>query len=577
MPVDKFGRTDAANSTRVISGGVTLSQVNNLFLRRDGENTATSDLNLDSHKLINVTDPTNDQDVVTKKYMNDRVILPTRRFLSPYATGLNTYDWKEFQVIPPETTTDEFDNIPAGLYGCYTGYIPLNRLGTIPTNTKGYMIVVTYQQPVDRNKYYTWINATNGDDWQAYFRNGTWTPWTKSNKVLKTGDTMTGDLSLTTSVPGSTRNLGCQTITSGQNFNLWLGTPDVRLSYTDFLKYLALTIDGGFQIQNNNGILFTIGVNPYLQDAATFYVPIIMGGRSIVEVADPVNAQDAATKSYTDTATALKVSKSGDAMTGDLALNVGTDQLRTLGCSDLSGSKRFNVLLGSVQNQIQCQLNQPIAVQATDGVVCRQGSTNIIRFGMAAGDLRTAAYKDIIMNQNYIADLHDPTSAQDAATKNYADNLTKKCYLGYIPLMDANVSRTGFVARASGDINGYAPYGAFNYLNGDGFNGSWITTTLPCWLQIQCPEPVVIWRVALKARNIAGRNITGWNISGSNDRTTFTTLLTSTTALLGASTAPTFFNISTTTAYQYYRINITSVVGNPDWGLQAMQLYTLST
>jgi hypothetical protein len=57
MPVDKFGRSDASNSNRVISGGITLSQANNSFLRRDGTNTASADINLDSHKLINVAAP----------------------------------------------------------------------------------------------------------------------------------------------------------------------------------------------------------------------------------------------------------------------------------------------------------------------------------------------------------------------------------------------------------------------------------------------------------------------------------------------------------------------------------------
>ena len=37
MPVDKFGHTDVGITTqRIVSGGVTLSQMNNTFLRRDG-------------------------------------------------------------------------------------------------------------------------------------------------------------------------------------------------------------------------------------------------------------------------------------------------------------------------------------------------------------------------------------------------------------------------------------------------------------------------------------------------------------------------------------------------------------
>jgi hypothetical protein len=158
-------------------------------------------------------------------------------------------------------------------------------------------------------------------------------------------------------------------------------------------------IDGGFQITKNGTILFNIGVNDNPPNAATFYVPIQMGtGRSIVGVADPTNDQDVATKKYVDTkgnlnvAKAgdtmtgnldmngwrvtsvsdptvigdvankryvdaqdnLKVAKAGDTMTGNLTLNVGDDLLRTLGCSDLSGSKGFAILLGSIMNQIQC-------------------------------------------------------------------------------------------------------------------------------------------------------------------------------------------------------------------------------
>ena len=79
MPVDKFGRTDGGGTVangataqvqRVVSGGVTLSQVTDNFLQRDGGNAATGDINLDYHKLVNVGDPINNQDAVNKIYVD---------------------------------------------------------------------------------------------------------------------------------------------------------------------------------------------------------------------------------------------------------------------------------------------------------------------------------------------------------------------------------------------------------------------------------------------------------------------------------------------------------------------------
>ena len=33
MPVDKFGKTDVGTMQRIVSGGVTLSQINNTFFK----------------------------------------------------------------------------------------------------------------------------------------------------------------------------------------------------------------------------------------------------------------------------------------------------------------------------------------------------------------------------------------------------------------------------------------------------------------------------------------------------------------------------------------------------------------
>jgi len=54
----------------VIFRGINMIQANELFLRRDGENNVVNDIDLDSHKLINVADPTDDKDAVNKEYVD---------------------------------------------------------------------------------------------------------------------------------------------------------------------------------------------------------------------------------------------------------------------------------------------------------------------------------------------------------------------------------------------------------------------------------------------------------------------------------------------------------------------------
>jgi hypothetical protein len=70
MPGDKLGRTDekvTQHTPSVTSSiGLTMGQINNTFLRRDRGNTMTADLNLNKHRLINLSEPTAADDAVTR-------------------------------------------------------------------------------------------------------------------------------------------------------------------------------------------------------------------------------------------------------------------------------------------------------------------------------------------------------------------------------------------------------------------------------------------------------------------------------------------------------------------------------
>ena len=65
MPVDKFGRMSDAKTKDT---GVSLTYINNNYIRRDGDTLISGSINMNGNTLYNVSDPVNPQDVATKEY-----------------------------------------------------------------------------------------------------------------------------------------------------------------------------------------------------------------------------------------------------------------------------------------------------------------------------------------------------------------------------------------------------------------------------------------------------------------------------------------------------------------------------
>ena len=65
MPVDEFGRM---SDTKTKDTGVSLTYINNNYIRRDGTTPVSGSINMRGNTLYNVSDPINPQDVATKEY-----------------------------------------------------------------------------------------------------------------------------------------------------------------------------------------------------------------------------------------------------------------------------------------------------------------------------------------------------------------------------------------------------------------------------------------------------------------------------------------------------------------------------
>ena len=142
-----------------------------------------------------------------------------------------------------------------------------------------------------------------------------------------------------------------------------------------------------------------------------------MSSNFIINVLNPTNNQDVATKSYTDTQDNLKVNKAGDVMSGTLTINnsafingqpnLGQDGVRV---HHSAGTDR--------SGYIDCRGNQFVIRQKTDGL----GDT--IR--LTINDTDTTLYQPLNMNNNRITNLLTATNDYEAVNKYYIDNTILK-------------------------------------------------------------------------------------------------------------------------------------------------------
>jgi hypothetical protein len=244
--------------------------------------------------------------------------------------------------------------------------------------------------------------------------------------VKKTGDTMTGALNMTSN---KITSLATPTVTGDSATK---GYVDNQVG--NYVSKTGDTMTGALNMSNNK----------------------------ITSLGTPTASGDAATKGYADN---KYVAKAGDTMTGDLIISNNGATTRNLGCNDLTGVNQFRLLLGSPVDTIIHQPTFPVFIHGSNGVQILSNGIENALFGQSSTDARIGFYEDLIMNSNKITNLANPTSAQDAATKNYVD--------GYIDSVFkvVYVSSTGSDTNGAGSItNPYATLGtAIAGIDGSGW------------------------------------------------------------------------------------------------------------
>lgn len=262
---------------------------------------------------------------------------------------------------------------------------------------------------------------------------------------------------------------------------------------------------------------------------------------------------------------ATKVNKSGDTVCGNLKILLSGDHERSLGVSDIKAGKSVELLLGNVNNQLRYNCGYPLKICSEFGTIFVGPAGESCRMG-AQSDARARFSKDIIMNNNFITDLHDPAVDQDATTKRYVDRRCVKNSVGFVPNLISNQGY-GFIVSASTEITQFTA--ACNVFNS---TGEWVSEVNEnFWIQIRCPEAVRIHKFAIKG--VQTGTIMTWKLQARNDdiewRNLFDNEVDGNNAVIDQSFN--IYYIDSIIKYSSYRIWIS----NADGGLPGLSYWQL--
>ena len=394
MPVDKFGRM---SDLKTKDTGVSLTYINNNYVRSDGETPLTGSLDMRGNTLYNVADPVNPQDVVTKVYVdNTKGSGVIGRKIGDSVSIKENLDFLGKQKIKnlPDPVNDH-DAVTKEYVDTTT--VPFLKLDQTKYNTKGdidmgdQFTVLNVKTPIDDNHITNKKYVDEMDNLKSAFafKNGSY--YAKGGIIMRKNKL------------GGLR----EPLQDGEAANK---------------KYVDDTTKNLF-IDENDNIAFGLNVD--------------MEGNQILGLPEPATDQEPATKKYVDDLQTQNVDEKGNIKFGR---SINLDRNRIFSMKEPTkpsegANKKYvdDTITKRLQEEKDNFLPQdPATKEYVDEAIKGLAGGDILVskegvFIKANGHYRATASLDI--DNHKMENLPDPVDDKDAVNKKYIDGIVENLTL----------------------------------------------------------------------------------------------------------------------------------------------------
>ena len=394
MPVDKFGRM---SDLKTKDTGVSLTYINNNYVRSDGETPLTGSLDMRGNTLYNVADPVNPQDVVTKVYVdNTKGSGVIGRKVGDAVSIKENLDFLGKQKIKnlPDPVNDH-DAVTKEYVDTTT--VPFLKLDQTKYNTKGdidmgdQFTVLNVKTPIDDNHITNKKYVDEMDNLKSAFafKNGAY--YAKGGIIMRKNKL------------GGLR----EPLQDGEAANK---------------KYVDDTTKNHF-IDENDNIAFGLNVD--------------MEGNQILGLPEPATDQEPATKKYVDDLQTQNVDEKGNIKFGR---SINLDRNRIFSMKEPTkpsegANKKYvdDTITKRLQEEKDNFLPQdPATKEYVDEAIKQVAGGDILVskegvFIKANGHYRATAPLDI--DNHKMENLPDPVDEKDAVNKKYIDEIVESLTL----------------------------------------------------------------------------------------------------------------------------------------------------